>query len=177
MRSTKRGDVTTFSREGTKMLKLIDIPLVHPDCELPTGEWTNFMKITTVMKDFASSCIPEKDFSGIDVCLFDLSTCLDYGIQMDIRLANASQASMVVIFVPNVNECPVMQKFVAKLSTKKAVPKEGKANQTKKGKRTQQKHHQKKKTCGKMPVCLDENDIDMATNKYLLMLVHAPTHF
>jgi hypothetical protein len=53
---------------------------------------------------------------------------------MDIRLANASQASMVVIFVPNVNECPVMQKFVAKLFTKKAVPKEGKANQTKKEK-------------------------------------------
>jgi hypothetical protein len=129
---------------------LIDIPLFHPDCELPIGEWTNFMKITTVMKDFASSCIPEKNFSGIDVCLFDLSTCLDYGIQMDIRLANASQASMVVIFVPNVNECPVMQKFVAKLFTKKAVPKEGKAtNQTKKGKRTQHKHHQNRKHVGK----------------------------
>ncbi len=66
MISTRRGDVTTFSWEGTKMLKLIDIPLVHPDCELPTGEWTNFMKITTVMTDFASSCIPEKDFSGVD---------------------------------------------------------------------------------------------------------------
>jgi hypothetical protein len=97
MQSKRRGDVRTFSRKGAKTLKLIDIPLVHPDCELPTGEWTNFMKITTVTKDFASSCLPEKNFSGIDVCLFDLSTCLDYGIQMDIRLANASQASMVVI--------------------------------------------------------------------------------
>jgi hypothetical protein len=35
----------------------------------------------------------------------------------------------------------------------------------------------KKKSRGKMPVCLDKNEFDMATNKYLLMLVHAPMQF
>jgi hypothetical protein len=42
------------------------------------------MKITSVMTDFASSCIPKINFPGVDACLFDLSTCLDYGAQMDI---------------------------------------------------------------------------------------------
>jgi hypothetical protein len=44
--------------------------------------------------------------------LFDLCTCLDYGIEMDVRLANASQADMVGIFVPNTNECHATQKLI-----------------------------------------------------------------
>ena len=67
------------------------------------------------MKDFGSTCILKTNFPGVDVCLFDLCTCLDYGDEMDVRHANASQASMVVIFVPNTNECHATEKFIQKL--------------------------------------------------------------
>jgi hypothetical protein len=70
MHCTRRGHVTTTSPEGTKNLKLMDIPLVHPKCGLPSGEWTNFMKITSVMTDFASSCTPKINFPGVDACFF-----------------------------------------------------------------------------------------------------------
>jgi hypothetical protein len=73
------------------------MPYIHPRCVLPPGEWTNFVKVTETMKNFALTCIPKTNFSGVDVCLFDLCTCLDYDVEMNIRLANASQASMVVI--------------------------------------------------------------------------------
>jgi hypothetical protein len=81
---TRRGDITATSPEKPKMLKLMDIQFVHSKCDLRSDEWISFMKITSVMKDFASSCIPKVNFPGVDACLFDLSTCLDYGIQMDI---------------------------------------------------------------------------------------------
>jgi hypothetical protein len=88
------------------------MPYIYPRCVLPPGELTNYVKVTEAMMNFALICIPKTNFPGVDVCLFDLCTCLNYGIEMDIRLADASQASMVVIFVPNANECPATQKFI-----------------------------------------------------------------
>jgi hypothetical protein len=82
------------------------------------------VKVTKAMKDFALKCIPKTNFPGVDVCLFELCTCLDYGVEMDIRLAYASQASMVIIFSLNVNECQATQKFIRKLHIKELVREE-----------------------------------------------------
>ncbi len=40
---------------------------------------------------------------------------------MDIQLANASQASLVVVFVPNADKCHVMQQFMPKLYIKQII--------------------------------------------------------
>ena len=124
MRSKQRGLITTTCSDGTDTSILSNMPYIHPRCVLPPGEWTNFVKVTEAMKDFALKCIPKTNFPGVDVCLFDMCTCLDYGVEIDIRLANASQASMVVIFVPNVNECQATQKFIRKLYIKELVREE-----------------------------------------------------
>ena len=73
------------------------------------------------MKDFALACAPKTNFPRVDICLFDLCTCLDYGVEMDIRLANTSQASIVVLFVPNASECHATKKFIQKLFLKELV--------------------------------------------------------
>jgi hypothetical protein len=60
------------------------MPYIHHRCILPPGEWTNFVKVTKAMKDFALTCIPKTNVPGVDVCLFDLCACLAYGVEMDI---------------------------------------------------------------------------------------------
>ena len=84
MKGTRRGFATTTCGDGTNTTKMIDVSCVHPQCFLPPGAWTHFIKTATIMKDFASSCIPKTNFIGVDVCLFELCTCLDYGFEMDI---------------------------------------------------------------------------------------------
>ncbi len=70
------------------------------------------------MKNFASSCIPKTDFIGVDEYLFALCTCLNYGFETDILLSNVLQASIIVIFVPNADECHFMQQFIKKMYIK-----------------------------------------------------------
>ena len=82
---------------------------------LPPGEWTNFIKTATSMKNFTSSSVPKTNFIGVDVCLIELCACLVYGFEMDIPLANALQASIIVIFVPNADECHFMQQFIKRI--------------------------------------------------------------
>ena len=118
-----RGIVTTTCKGGTKESKLSDIPCICPNCYLPVGEWNNFVMFNKAMKDFASSCLP-KNALRMDMCLSELSAYLDYGIEMDIRLANALQTSIFVIFVPNADECSIMQEFVPKLYNKEIIKKE-----------------------------------------------------
>ncbi len=108
----------TTCGDGTDTTKMSDMPIVQMQCFLPPGEWTNFIKTATTMEDFASSCIPKTNFIGVDVCLFELCTCLDYSFEMDIRLANALQASIIVIFVPSADECHFMQQFIKKCISK-----------------------------------------------------------
>jgi hypothetical protein len=60
------------------------MPYIHHRCVLPPGEWTNFVKVTKAMQDFALTCIPKTNVPGVDVCLFDLCACLAYGVEMDI---------------------------------------------------------------------------------------------
>ena len=84
MRCSRRGLVTRTSGDGVNTSILSEIPYDHPHCFLPPGEWTNLVKVTKLMKDFALACIPKTNFPGVDVCLFDLCTCLDYGVEMDI---------------------------------------------------------------------------------------------
>ena len=83
-------------------------------CILPPSEWTNFIKTTTAMRDFASSCIPKTNFAGVDVFPFDLCSCLDYSFDMD-QIANATHASIIVIFLPNADECHFMQQFIKRI--------------------------------------------------------------
>ena len=82
---------------------------------LPPKEWINVIKTTTAMRDFASSCISKTNFAGVDVCLFDLCTCLDYAFDVDTRFANASQESIILIFVPNAHDCHFMQQLISKM--------------------------------------------------------------
>jgi hypothetical protein len=82
MRSKQRGLVTTTCSEGTNTSLLRNMSYIHPQCILPPREWANFVKVTKAMMDFALTCIPKINFPGVDICLFDLCTCLDYGIEM-----------------------------------------------------------------------------------------------
>ena len=70
--------------DGTDTSILNSMPYIHPRCILPPREWTNFVKVTEGMNNFALKCIPKTNFQRVDVCLFELCTCLDYGIEMDI---------------------------------------------------------------------------------------------
>ena len=197
-----RGDVTTTCMDGTNTTNTSTMVLIEPRCYLPLGEWTNFMKICTAMKDFASACVPKTNFRGVDLCFFELCTCLDYGIHMDIRLANASQASLVVMFVPNADECPVMQQFIPKLYIKQIIRDEELVKQQQqketalKMEETEKKREEEAKVNGKPLskrkkssvkskkamhetsfVDTGEDGFNVMKHKHLLMLVHAPTHF
>ena len=114
--------MTTTCSDRTNTTKISDMPFVHPRCILPPCEWTNFVKTATAMRDFASSCIPKTNFAGVDVCLFDLCTCLDYGFDMDICLAHALQAS--IMFVPSAHECHLMQQLIPKIYIKELINEE-----------------------------------------------------
>ena len=84
MKAMRRGFVTSTCKDGTEVTNISDTPYVPPQCVLPTGKWTNFAKTAQAMKDLASKSIPKTNFLGIDLCLFELSTCLDYGFDMDV---------------------------------------------------------------------------------------------
>ena len=63
---------------------------------------------------------------------------------MDIRLANTSQASIVVLFVPNANECHATKKFIQKLFLKELVAgEESKENRLPSQKRKKGKHKER----------------------------------
>jgi hypothetical protein len=113
-KNNTRGVITTLVGAELKELYLTDLPVIHLQCHLPSGDWTNIIKVTNTMTSFASKCIP-KPSQGIGVCIFKLSTCLNYGVEMNIRLSNTSQASIFVIFIPSTNECPIVQEFIPNL--------------------------------------------------------------
>lgn len=112
MKALRSGFVTTICSDQTDATNIAEKPYVHPPCVLPSGDWRNFVKIAQTMKDFASKSIPKTNFQGVDIHLFELSTCLDYGFEMDVELANVLQAIIIVIFVPNVDECHFMKQFI-----------------------------------------------------------------
>jgi hypothetical protein len=171
MRCSQRGLVTRTSGDGVNTSILSEILYDHPHCFLPPGEWTNLVKVTKLMKDFALACIPKTNFPGVDVCLFDLCMCLDYGVEMDIRLANTSQASIVVLFVPNANECHATKKFIQKLFLKELVAgEESKENRLPSRKR---KKRQTQREARDKLVDMEEEHVNIVAQKHLLMFVHA----
>jgi len=163
---------------------------VRPNCVLPSGEWPNFVKTAHAMRDLASASIPKTHFLGVDICLFELSTCLDYGFEMDVRLANASQASIIVLFVPNADECHFMQQFIPQMYTKELVMEEQHEEQNRtqetevendeaspKRKKKKTQRSLQKEGVAKRRMASDKDDYDVVKHKHLLLLVHAPTNY
>ena len=42
----------------------------------------DFVMVTKAMKDLTLTCIVKTNFPEVDVCLFDLFSCVDYGAEV-----------------------------------------------------------------------------------------------
>ena len=190
MKALRRGFVTSTSHDGNVTTNISEKPYMRPGCALPSGEWPNFVRTAQAMGDLASASIPKTNFLGVDICLFELSTCLDYGFEMDVRLANASQASIIVLFVPNADECHFMQQFIPQMYTKELVMEEQHEEQNRtqeaevendeaspKRKKKKTQRSLQKEGVAKRRMDSDKDDYDVVKHKHLLLLVHAPTNY
>jgi hypothetical protein len=84
---------------------------------------------------------------------------------------------MVVIFVLNANECPVMQRFVPELYNAEVVLEVEAHTSKKRKKNLTPQTSAKRKPRGGRRVNVEDNVIDMSMNKHLLMIVHASLQF